>query len=107
MLAQLRMGILPLRIETGRYTNMKIQDRLCQICNCGDVEDELHFLFTCNHYIDERQVFKQELSLRNNDTLGMDDLDLLKYCCTTEPRLLAKYICTIFDKRKEQQHVKK
>ena len=31
VLAQLRMGILPIRIEIGRLTNLKQSERICQI----------------------------------------------------------------------------
>ena len=53
-IAQLRLGILPLRIETGRFENLKdsltgrfrklkVEVRKCQICNLDDIEDEKHF----------------------------------------------------------------
>ena len=53
-IAQLRLGILPLRIETGRFENikdsltgrfrkLKVEERKCQICNLDDIEDEKHF----------------------------------------------------------------
>ena len=32
-LAQLRFGILPLRIETGRYIGERPEDRLCRLCD--------------------------------------------------------------------------
>ena len=36
ILAQFRCGILPLRIETGRYHGEPVEDRLCKLCsnNC-------------------------------------------------------------------------
>ena len=33
LLAQFRLGILPLHIETGRYTNTPIDQRICKICD--------------------------------------------------------------------------
>ena len=33
LLAQLRMGILPLNIETGRYIQKELIERLCLLCN--------------------------------------------------------------------------
>ncbi len=32
ILAQFRSGILPLRIETGRWKNENIEDRVCMVC---------------------------------------------------------------------------
>ena len=61
LLAQLRTGILPLRIETGRYQNildkntvkfrkMKSNERLCTLCKENYVEDEIHFVCVCKIY---------------------------------------------------------
>ncbi len=34
-------------LETGRYENVALNDRICQLCDCGKVEDERHFLISC------------------------------------------------------------
>jgi hypothetical protein len=49
-LAQFRSGTLPLAIETGRFKNLKPEDRVCELCNCGDTESEFHFLSICIAY---------------------------------------------------------
>jgi len=51
---EFRLGILPLRIETGRFTREKIEDRICPICT-ENVEDEYHFMFHCALYKDCRK----------------------------------------------------
>ncbi len=43
-MAQFRIGILPLHIETGRFRDNKINERVCLLCNSGVVENELYFL---------------------------------------------------------------
>ncbi len=50
LLAQFRLGILPLLIETGRFRNMIPEERLCFICNRNVIEDEQHFAYVCNEY---------------------------------------------------------
>ncbi len=45
--AMLRCGTAPLRIETGRYENVTLNVRICQLCDCVNVEDERHFLISC------------------------------------------------------------
>ncbi len=50
MTAQIRIRILPLHIETGRFKNVKVEERVCQVCNNGDVENEFHFVSICNAY---------------------------------------------------------
>ncbi len=44
--AMLRCGTAPVWIETGRYENIALNDRICQLCDCGKVEDERHFLIS-------------------------------------------------------------
>ena len=38
ILAKFRSGILQLRIESGRYSNTKVEERLCELCNLNEVE---------------------------------------------------------------------
>ena len=52
ILGRLLCGILPLEVEIGRFAgkDKKKKDRserLCKVCNSGQVEDELHFIFNC------------------------------------------------------------
>ena len=47
LLAQFKSGILPLKIETDRYQGIKLENRLCKICNLSEPEDEFHFIFRC------------------------------------------------------------
>ena len=42
-LVQLRMGILPLNVETGSYFRKPLNERLCLLCTEGEIEDEYHF----------------------------------------------------------------
>jgi hypothetical protein len=42
-MAKFRCGVAPIRIETGRYENLNVNDRTCFNClNC--IEDEEHVL---------------------------------------------------------------
>ena len=55
LLAQLRLGILPIHSETGRYRNVPVSERLC--FNCENViEDEEHFLLECVLYENPRHI---------------------------------------------------
>ena len=55
-LAQIRTGHHPLEIETGRYTNIPREQRLCKLCTL-DIEDEYHFVLRCNTYNDIRSLY--------------------------------------------------
>ena len=47
-IAKLRLGILPIHIETGRYNGLDRNMRACLVCNNGDIEDEYHVMFHCS-----------------------------------------------------------
>ena len=47
------MGILPLAVEIGRYTNVDLNDRKCFRCK-DSIEDEFHFICNCTLYSDLR-----------------------------------------------------
>jgi len=61
LLTKFRIGICPLRIETGRYEitgghkGVLASERVCLVCNRAEVEDEYHFLLRCPVY-DHRRV---------------------------------------------------
>ena len=46
-----------LPIETGRWQNISRSDRLCTLCDNGDVGDEFHYLFICNCFRECRKLF--------------------------------------------------
>ncbi len=51
-LAKLQCGILPLRLETGRFVNCKEDDRVCELCYIKIV-NEKHFICNCPLFHEE------------------------------------------------------
>ena len=101
ILAQLRCGTLPLHIETGRFSNTKVEDRLCNFCSEEAVESEYHFLFHCSHYSHERTQFYQTLSKYPRLHI-LNDSAKLNFLFNMEPRMLARYTVQIFSKRQDK-----
>ncbi len=50
----LRCDTAPLKIETGRYERLPVEQRVCEVCGSDNVEDEMHFLISCNAFTQER-----------------------------------------------------
>ena len=73
LLAQLKFGILPLKIETERYQGTPLENRLCKLCNTNSVEDEMHFMFHCPGLSDTRSSF-HTISEFNDITDNFDRL---------------------------------
>ncbi len=101
LLSQLRYGILPLRVETGRFVNERREDRICKLCNLNQVEDQLHFVFHCPLYAGNREELyrKARLSIQTWDQLS--DIDKLCQLFTEVPRNLGKYVKNSFVLRRQ------
>ena len=63
LLAKLRGGSAMLEIETGRYTGIPAEQRLCKLCK-SDIGDEAHFILTCPALQDSRRCLFDYMSLR-------------------------------------------
>jgi hypothetical protein len=57
ILAQFRCGVLPLKVETGRFQNIPLEYRLCTLCDQDVLETESHFPLFCNSYAELRYTF--------------------------------------------------
>ena len=65
-LAKFRCGVAPLKIETGRYEGLEVEERVCFNC-CSAVENETHVLFECPIYDDLRFYLFKEVEFFYND----------------------------------------
>jgi hypothetical protein len=100
LLAQLRSGILPLMIETGRFRNIPKERRTCPVCASNEIEDEIHFLFNCKTYEIFGNEFYHKITARFGTLDELNNFQKLRLFCTESPQLFAKYIIKVFDKRK-------
>ena len=96
IISQLRYGILPLRVETGRFRNEKREERICNMCNTNEIEDENHFLYRCTFYLDERELLYNKVNLLNN----LNDIEKSKMLFSEHIRQFAKYVKSIYIKRR-------
>ena len=98
LIAKLRCGILQLNIETGRFCQTPLPNRLCTICDLNLIEDEIHFICVCPAYNDERIHFYNKIS---NDDPHFRHKNLeCKFRLIMEKAgdQLAKYINVIWNK---------
>ena len=60
----LQAGCLLLTVETDHYKKVPFCQRTCRLCNCAEVEDQVHVLHDCPTFKDLRlQLFIQCNSL--------------------------------------------
>ena len=84
LVAQLKSGILPIRLETGHYKSMNIADRVCQVCNTGVTEDEIHFLFNCKKLADIRKPYIDKMVPEDTKLEKTDKVALFRTCILPE-----------------------
>ncbi len=96
LLSQLRYGILPLRIETGRFCNEKREERIFVNCDTNNVETVEHFLFECSMYDAQRLEFFNSFHNFIDNWNSITYEECLKQLFEVKPLALGKYIKEIF-----------
>ena len=68
----IRSGSCRLRIETGRWKRPREEEknRICTVCNGGNVENEVHFVTECKEYQDLRLLLYSEIFAISKGTLN-------------------------------------
>lgn len=59
-IAKIRVSVLNLLIETGRYGKDRLdrgENRRCKLCESGNIEDEFHFIFEFSVYADLTETY--------------------------------------------------
>lgn len=99
VLCQFRTGIVPLRVETGRYINEALEDRLRRFCTDSVLEDETHFLLKCTMYSPIRNDIFQGL-LNGQDITVLTNEQKLSILLNIHTRKIAKYLVRAYMTRK-------
>lgn len=108
-ISKLRTSSHHLRIETGRWTNVAREHRICIQCRQNTVEDEYHFLFDCSRHISERNISFEKIKNKTNIDLfdtpqRTENLQLLfKSNSICSLNILGKFIRNSFSNRDEPQ----
>lgn len=110
-LAQFRLGVLPLEIETGRYKRKKeengslrkleVNERLCKLCSENEVEDEIHFLLKCPNYNEERIALLNQAMTLNQNFINLPIAEQLKFLMNNLIKHVAKYLSNAWSKRRK------
>ncbi len=96
--AQIRGGILPIHIETGRYGGLEEESQICPMCDLKETENEYHFVFHCSFYCTIRdRLFNINTE---SDLFNMGDLQRLNWLFEKETFKLANYLEQAWDLRK-------
>lgn len=102
LIAQLRTGILPLTLETGRFVQIPEEERLCRLCELGEVESESIFLLYCTLY-DEFRIPMFEMFAQNPELFWSTDDDKMKWLFNFSVYKLATFVFKAW--KKQQTHL--
>ena len=94
LLSQLRLGILPLEIEVGRFRGIDLENSICKMCNIN-IENECHFLCECPCYQDYRDTLLNHHSISAATSI----LDMFYLFMSSNVTALAEYICKAWERR--------
>lgn len=99
--AKFRSGVAPLRLETGRYENLAVNQRTCFSCReC--VESEKHVLLHCPLYEDlQNEMFACALNVNSSFySLNDDEKIVLLFSCKDLIKPVAKACKEILERRR-------
>ena len=99
LFAQLRIGILPLRVETGRFSNIALAQRHCNMCSGSYVEDEKHFICNCNLYHDLRDTLFRSAELICPSFTQMNETQKLVFLFQKASRELSRFLSQAWQQR--------
>ncbi len=106
-LCKLRVSAHQLMIEKGRYAIPKIpvENRICNICDLNEVEDEFHFIMKCSAYSDIRSLLLSQID-EAYMTDGFSDMDyflqIMKVSDLDAIKYVALFVKSAFEIRATQ-----
>ena len=72
-----------------------MEERVCEMCQDGSVEDEEHFILKCNKYTTERNELFRTIGITG------DEENILEWLTLNATRSFAKFLVRIWETRKE------
>jgi len=95
-----------IEIESGRWGNVNLDNRLCKLCDCHAIEDEFHFIFHCPAYQDTRTSFFDLMSENVENFFNLNDVDKMKISFKKSVvNIFEDYIYNIVKTRQRQLYI--
>ncbi len=102
IVTKLKIGVLPLHLETGRWKDTPLEYRFCRVCDDDLLESELHFLMQCDALINERSDMYRELLKRSDFEIEGNEIDQMKVLlCKPCLKITGKHLLNMFERRRE------
>ena len=92
LLAKLRLGVLPINLELGRYKQIPRNERWCPLCKTNKIENEFHIIFECPVYDPERCNLLHHAENINKEFRNLNRIGQFSFL-TTNVKVLRKTAC--------------
>ena len=99
-----RLSDHQLEIEIGRHKKKDRNDRLCNICNGGYIENEIHFLLHCSAYQNIRNSFFKAITILEPNFMGFSDNEKMVEKSKLITTLMSEFVYDLFEKRKNHSN---
>lgn len=93
VLTKFRISNHKLKIESGRFTNTPLEERICEKCFSDNIEDETHFLFECSFYNYKRQCLLNNIYTQCPNFKYLSNQDKLVWLMTMENNTIIEKTC--------------
>ncbi len=108
LVVKLKIGILPLGVEVGRFTNKPLEERICHICDDALLDNEFHFLLYCEALKPIRSKYFEEYNYLDDCTDPTDKVELCKLMLNSHNlKHTARFLESMFDERMRLLYAKK
>ena len=97
-LTKFRISAHRLHIERGRYQGTPRHNRTCLRCSSNEVDDEGHFLFSCNSSEEERDILNEIINQSCPNFSRLDADNKLIWLMNTEDVHILSQICSLIKK---------
>ena len=102
LVAKLKTGVLPLKLETGRWKDSPLEHRLCIVCDDKKLENEYHFLVHCTAYDEIRDEFVERLVEKGVHVSSDSEQEFVKSILSKEAlKVTGKYIEIMYGLRRQ------
>ncbi len=64
LVTKLKAGVLSLKVLTGRFKGADPVLRVCDLCNSGEWEDEMYYLYRCSAIEPARKPFINKMKVK-------------------------------------------
>ena len=90
---ELRRNFTKLRTSSHRYQDVPRHNRICTKCSSNVIEDELHFLFECSKYDEDRESMLFEITTVCSNFRNLNSQNKLIWLFNSENIELLKTLC--------------